>query len=101
VKNSAFRLISEEVGVARQSNSKLRRDRSSDELAVIPVGQMMTILTGFGVESRVEKEDYLQGLRSQASVCAKAHSLSPHDTYVAELKKKGLLEWRELNLANS
>jgi hypothetical protein len=48
--------------------SKLRRAHSSDELAVIPVGQMMTILTGFGVESRVEKEDYLQGLRSEASV---------------------------------
>jgi hypothetical protein len=77
---------------------KLRRARSSDELAVIPVGQMMTIMTGFGVESRVEKEDYLQGLLSQASVCGKAHS---HDTYVAELKKKGLLEWRELNLTNS
>jgi hypothetical protein len=29
---------------------------------------MITILTGFGVESRVEKEDYLQGLRSLASV---------------------------------
>lgn len=34
------------------------------ELAGIPLGQMMTILTEFGVESRVEKEDYLQGLRN-------------------------------------
>lgn len=33
------------------------------ELAGVPVGQMMTILTQFGVESRVEKEDYLQGLK--------------------------------------
>jgi len=34
------------------------------ELAGIPLGQMMTILTEFGVESRIEKEDYLQGLRN-------------------------------------
>jgi predicted HTH domain antitoxin len=34
------------------------------ELAGIPLGQMMTILTEFGVESRVEKEDYLQGLKN-------------------------------------
>jgi hypothetical protein len=26
----------------------------------------MTVLTGFGVESRVEKEDYLRGLQSLA-----------------------------------
>ncbi len=31
-------------------------------LAGVPVGQMMTILTEFGVESRIEYEDYLQGL---------------------------------------
>lgn len=30
------------------------------ELVGLPVGQMMTILTEFGVESRLEKEDYLQ-----------------------------------------
>ena len=33
------------------------------ELAGVPLGQMMTILTEFGVESRLEKEDYLQGLK--------------------------------------
>jgi predicted HTH domain antitoxin len=32
------------------------------ELAGLPVGQMMTVLADFGVESRIEKEDYLQGL---------------------------------------
>jgi len=32
------------------------------ELAGLPVGQMMTILTEFGVESRIEKDEYLQGL---------------------------------------
>jgi predicted HTH domain antitoxin len=35
----------------------------ASELAGVPVGQMMTILTELGVESRVEKEDYLQGLK--------------------------------------
>ena len=34
------------------------------ELAGLPLGQMITILTEFGVESRLEKEDYLQGLRN-------------------------------------
>src|SRR5438132_12995904 len=32
------------------------------ELAGLPVGQMMTVLTEVGVESRIENEDYLQGL---------------------------------------
>ena len=32
------------------------------ELAGVPVGQMMTILTEFGVESRIKDADYLQGL---------------------------------------
>jgi predicted HTH domain antitoxin len=34
------------------------------ELAGLPLGQMITILTEFGVESRLEKDDYLQGLRN-------------------------------------
>jgi len=34
------------------------------ELAGVPVGQMMMILTDFGVESRLEKDDYLQGLKN-------------------------------------
>lgn len=38
------------------------------ELAGVPVGQMMTILTDFGVESRIEKEDYLQGLQNIAKI---------------------------------
>jgi len=33
------------------------------ELAGVPVGKMMTILTEYGVESNVEQEDYLQGLQ--------------------------------------
>jgi predicted HTH domain antitoxin len=38
------------------------------ELAGLPLGQMITILTEFGVESRLEKEDYLQGLRNLQKV---------------------------------
>ena len=32
------------------------------ELAGVPVGQIMTLLSEFGVQSRIEDEDYLQGL---------------------------------------
>jgi predicted HTH domain antitoxin len=32
------------------------------ELAGVPVGRMMTLLAEFGVESRIEENDYLQGL---------------------------------------
>lgn len=38
------------------------------ELAGLPVGRMMTILAEFGVKSRIEKEDYLQGLQNLAGV---------------------------------
>ncbi len=38
------------------------------QLAGLPLGQMMTILTEFGVESRLEKEDYLQGLQNLQKV---------------------------------
>jgi len=34
------------------------------ELAGLPLGQLITILTEFGVESRLEKEDYLQGIKN-------------------------------------
>jgi predicted HTH domain antitoxin len=34
------------------------------ELAGLPLGQMMTVLAEFGVESKIEKEDYLQGLEN-------------------------------------
>lgn len=33
-------------------------------LAGVAVGQMMTILTEYGVESRIEDEDYRQGLEA-------------------------------------
>ena len=34
------------------------------ELAGVPFGRMMTILEEFGVESRIEKEDRLRGLKN-------------------------------------
>jgi hypothetical protein len=37
-------------------------------LAGVPVGQMMTILAEFGVESRLELEDYLHGLKNLRKV---------------------------------
>ena len=38
------------------------------ELAGLPVGQMMTTLANFGVESNIDKEDYLQGLQNAAKI---------------------------------
>ena len=35
---------------------------SAAELAGVPIGQMMTIVSGNGVENRIEEEDYLGGL---------------------------------------
>jgi predicted HTH domain antitoxin len=39
------------------------------ELAGVPVGQMMTLPTEFEVQSRIEDEDYLQGLAAIRKVC--------------------------------
>jgi predicted HTH domain antitoxin len=38
------------------------------EIAGLPLGQMMTLLAEFGVESRIEKEDYVQGIRNLQKV---------------------------------
>jgi predicted HTH domain antitoxin len=53
--------------VKRYKNGEASLGRTA-ELAGVPVGQMMTILTDFGVESRLEKEDHLQGLRNLQKV---------------------------------
>jgi len=34
------------------------------ELAGLPLGQLITILTEFGAERRLEKEEYLQGIKN-------------------------------------
>ena len=36
------------------------------QVAGLSVGQMMTLLAEFGVESRVEKDDYREGLKNLA-----------------------------------
>ena len=38
------------------------------DVAGLPVGQMMTLLGEFGVQSRIEQEDYSQGLANLARV---------------------------------
>jgi predicted HTH domain antitoxin len=55
------------LAVERYKNGEASLGKAA-ELAGLPVGQMMTILTEFGVESRIDKEDYLQGLHNLARV---------------------------------
>ena len=38
------------------------------QVAGLPVGQMMTLLGEFGVRSRIDREDYRQGLANLAKV---------------------------------
>lgn len=55
------------LAVERYKNGVASLGRAAD-LAGLPVGQMMTILTEFGVESRIEQDDYLQSLHNLAKV---------------------------------
>jgi predicted HTH domain antitoxin len=49
------------LAVERYKKGEASLGRAAD-LAGVPVGQMMTILTEFAVDSRIEEEDYLQGV---------------------------------------
>jgi predicted HTH domain antitoxin len=49
------------LGVERYKKGEASLGKAA-EIAGLPVGRMMTLLTEFGVESRVEDDDYLQGL---------------------------------------
>jgi predicted HTH domain antitoxin len=49
------------LGVERYKQGEASLGKAA-ELAGVPVGRMMTLLTEFGIESRVEDDDYLQGL---------------------------------------
>jgi predicted HTH domain antitoxin len=51
------------LAVERYSKGEASLGKAA-ELAGLPVGRMMTVLAEFGVESRIEKEDYLQGLQN-------------------------------------
>ena len=55
------------LAVERYKNGEASLGRAA-ELAGVPVGHMMTILTEFGVESRIEQEDYLRGLEALRKV---------------------------------
>lgn len=55
------------LAVERYKKGEVSLGRAA-ELAGMPLGQMITILTEFGVESRLEKEDYLQGLKDLQKV---------------------------------
>jgi predicted HTH domain antitoxin len=55
------------LAVERYKKGEVSLGRAA-ELAGMPLGQMITILTEFGVESRLEKEDYLQGLKNLQKV---------------------------------
>lgn len=49
------------LGVERYKQGEASLGKAA-ELAGVPVGRMMTLLAEFGVESRVEDDDYRQGL---------------------------------------
>lgn len=49
------------LGVERYKKGEASLGRAA-ELAGVPVGRMMTLLAEFGVESRIEDDDYLRGL---------------------------------------
>ena|SRR6202142_4262594 len=51
------------LAVERYKNGEASLGRAA-ELAGVAVGQMMTILNEYGVESRIQDEDYRQGLES-------------------------------------
>ena len=53
------------LAVERYRNGEASLGKAA-ELAGLPLGQMMTLLTKFGVESRIDKTDYLQGLQNLA-----------------------------------
>jgi predicted HTH domain antitoxin len=55
------------LAVEKYRNGEASLGRAS-ELAGLPVGQMMTVLEDFGVDSRIEKEEYLQGLNNLEKV---------------------------------
>jgi predicted HTH domain antitoxin len=55
------------LAVERYKKGEVSLGRAA-EIAGVPIGQMMTILVEFGVESRIEKEDYLQGLQALTHV---------------------------------
>ena len=55
------------LAIEKYRNGEASLGRAA-EVAGVSVGQMMTILTNYGVRSRIEKEDYLKGLHNLRKV---------------------------------
>jgi predicted HTH domain antitoxin len=55
------------LAVERYKKGEISLSRAA-EVAGLPVGQMMTVLQEFGVRSRIDLEDYRQGLANLAKV---------------------------------
>ncbi len=51
------------LAVERYKKGDASLDKAA-QLAGLSVGQMMALLAEFGVESKIEKDDYLQGLKN-------------------------------------
>jgi predicted HTH domain antitoxin len=51
------------LAVERYKKGKASLGKAA-ELVGLPLGQLMTMLTELGVESRLEREDYLQGVKN-------------------------------------
>ncbi len=49
------------LGVDKYKTGEVSLGRAA-ELAGLPLGQMITVLSEYGVKSNLEKEDYLEGL---------------------------------------
>ena len=51
------------LAVERYKKGEASLNRAA-ELAGLPLGQLITLLADYGVESRLEKDDYLQSLKN-------------------------------------
>jgi predicted HTH domain antitoxin len=55
------------LAVEKYRKGEVSLDKAS-RIAGLPLGQMMTLLAEFGVRSRIDQEDYRQGLANIAKV---------------------------------
>jgi predicted HTH domain antitoxin len=55
------------LAIEKYRNGEASLGRAA-ELAGLPLGQMITVLTDFGVENRIDQNDYLQGLQNLRKV---------------------------------
>ncbi len=55
------------LAIERYKNGQVSLGKAS-ELAGLSIGQLMALLAEYGVESNLEKEDYLEGLKNLREV---------------------------------